>query len=177
MIIRQEMNRPDQASGIRLELESKSASPTTAPMALEESGATVEALPSSDTHGSVSDPASKRQRASVQRSHAAKTAQPNHGNVVPSTTGDLVLLHQATEALRAGNDPEKAARLLREYERASTSKALDEEALALSIEAAMANQDPHVSDLARRYLATYPKGRFRTLALKATASSPGRGKK
>lgn len=80
---------------------------------------------------------------------------------------ELVLLHRATEALRSGEDPEKAAELLRRYESTRSSGALDEEALALRIEAALANQDPEAARLARIYFKNYPEGRFRTLAQRA----------
>ena len=41
---------------------------------------------------------------------------------------------------------------------------LSEEALALSIEAASDAEDPRVRSLAARYLASYPRGRFREAA-------------
>ena len=44
---------------------------------------------------------------------------------------------------------------------------LSEDALALSIEAASAQHDPRAADYARRYLARFPKGKYRTLASRA----------
>lgn len=87
-------------------------------------------------------------------------------------SADPRLLHQAVEALRRGKDPEKAARLLKEYARSGAAGPLSEEALALSIEAAIANDDPNARELARRYLAAYPEGRFRRVAASALAPKP-----
>ncbi|HEY4185340.1 MAG TPA: hypothetical protein VGP07_09740 [Polyangia bacterium] len=44
---------------------------------------------------------------------------------------------------------------------------LAEEALALSIEAAVAHRDADAAELGRRYLRRYPAGRFTALALRA----------
>lgn len=107
-------------------------------------------------HGTSSPKSSAPQKRS-----AAKEVEP--------TAKDTLLLHQVVKALRSSNDPEKAARLLREYEGARPSGALEEEVLALKIETALANQDPKAQELARRYLARYPRGRFRRLATKAVS--------
>ena len=55
------------------------------------------------------------------------------------------------------------------YLRSNPRGALAEDALALSIEAAMARKDPRAADYARRYLARYPEGRFRSLAQRVAA--------
>ena len=67
-------------------------------------------------------------------------------------------------------NPEHAQKLLDGYLASHPSGALSEDALALSIEAATARRDPRASEYARRYLAQYPNGRFRQLALRATAA-------
>ncbi len=80
---------------------------------------------------------------------------------------DSLLVHEAVESLRNSNDPTKASRLLDEYRKNAPDGALAEEALALSIEAALASGDPKARTLAQQYLARYPQGRFGDLARQA----------
>ena len=75
----------------------------------------------------------------------------------------------AVRALRKQGDAARAQALLDQYLRANPHGALAEDALALSIEAAAARKDPHAADYARRYLARYPNGRFKTVAERALA--------
>ena len=77
---------------------------------------------------------------------------------------------EAVRALRKEGNPEHAQKLLDGYLASHPSGALSEDALALSIEAATTRRDPRASEYARRYLAQYPNGRFRQLALRATAA-------
>lgn len=74
---------------------------------------------------------------------------------------------EALRALRKQGDPARAQVLLDQYLRANPRGALAEDALALSIEAAAARKDPRSAELARRYLARYPSGRFHALAERA----------
>jgi hypothetical protein len=70
----------------------------------------------------------------------------------------------AIQALRNENDPARARLLLARYMKNNPRGALAEEALALSIEAAVKMHDPRAQALARAYLQAYPKGRHRKLA-------------
>src|SRR5689334_6336909 len=79
------------------------------------------------------------------------------------------LVFDAMRALRQDGQPERASRSLDEYLRRHPEGQLAEEALALSIEAASARNDPRAKDLASRYLAKYPNGRFRSAAERARA--------
>ncbi len=74
---------------------------------------------------------------------------------------------EAVRALRKQGDAARAQALLDQYLRANPHGALAEDALALSIEAAAARKDPSAADYARRYLARYPNGRFKTVAERA----------
>jgi hypothetical protein len=85
----------------------------------------------------------------------------------PSKGEDPSRVVGAVKALRTENDPARAARLLAEYLRIYPRGALLEEALALSIEAAAARRDPAATTFAARYLAEFPKGRFRRAAEQA----------
>jgi hypothetical protein len=76
----------------------------------------------------------------------------------PSQGGDLVV--GAMRALRRENDATKAARLLGDYRRAYPLGPLDEEALALAIEAGLRLKDGSAPTHARTYLDRYPRGRF-----------------
>lgn len=80
---------------------------------------------------------------------------------------DSVLVQDAVKALRNGGDASQAAELLKRYRSRNPQGVLAEEALALSIEAAVQNNDPSARQLARQYLAKYPRGRFVAAARRA----------
>lgn len=93
----------------------------------------------------------------------------------PSAAGtgsDAALVLGGLRALRQDGDPKEAARLLDEYRERVPNGALAEEALALSIEAALAQGDQRARQLADTYLQRYPKGRFREAAKRAKATRP-----
>jgi len=71
---------------------------------------------------------------------------------------------EAIRALRKRGDAARAQVLLDQYLKAHPSGALSEDALVLSIEAALARHDPRAADYARRYLSRFPRGRFQALA-------------
>ena len=73
-------------------------------------------------------------------------------------------------ALRVERNPVRARGLLARYLADHPNGNLAEEALALSIEAALAHGDGDVAALADRYLRLYPRGSFRELATQARAS-------
>ena len=73
-------------------------------------------------------------------------------------------------ALRVEHNPVRARGLLARYLAEHPSGNLAEEALALSIEAALAHHDVDVVALANRYLRLYPHGSFAALARQALAS-------
>jgi hypothetical protein len=74
---------------------------------------------------------------------------------------------EAIQALRTERDPARAEGLLNDYLKAHPHGVLSGDALALSIEAASAQHDPRAADYARRYLASFPKGKYRELAKRA----------
>jgi hypothetical protein len=75
---------------------------------------------------------------------------------------------EAIRALRSEGDPARAGVLLADYLKAHPRSVLAEDALALSIESALARHDARVAgDLAKRYLVQYPSGRYRAYALRA----------
>jgi hypothetical protein len=73
---------------------------------------------------------------------------------------------EAARLLKREHRPTEAMKLLDGYFRRFPNGVMEEEALALSIEAAAAGGDARRSELARRYLPRFPAGRFRDLALK-----------
>ncbi|MET0790606.1 MAG: hypothetical protein ABW061_03730 [Polyangiaceae bacterium] len=85
----------------------------------------------------------------------------------PESSEDASNVVEAIQALRAGRDPARAQVLLDDYLKSHPRGALSGDALALSIEAASARNDPRAADYARRYLAMYPKGKYRDLAKRA----------
>jgi hypothetical protein len=87
---------------------------------------------------------------------------------------DPSLLVGATRALRVDRDPELARALAKRYLDRQPRGALADEALAISIEAAIDHHDADVAALSARYLAQFPHGSFRALAERTLASSQSR---
>ena len=85
----------------------------------------------------------------------------------PESAEDATHVVQAIQALRTERDPARAQALLNDYLKANPRGTLSGDALALSIEAASAQHDPRAAEYARRYLAAYPKGKYRDLAKRA----------
>jgi len=74
---------------------------------------------------------------------------------------------EGMRALRSEGNPVRARELLARYLEGHQDGPLAEEALALSIEAAVAHRDADAGELGGRYLRQYPGGRFTALALRA----------
>ena len=74
---------------------------------------------------------------------------------------------EGMRALRLDQDPVRARALLARYLDRHPNGALAEEALALSIEAAMAHHDADAAALAVHYFRRYPAGPFCALAREA----------
>jgi hypothetical protein len=87
----------------------------------------------------------------------------------PDSSEDATHVVEAIQALRTERDPSRAQGLLRDYLNTHPNGVLSEDALALSIEAASAQHDPRAADYARRYLAQFPRGKYRILANRALA--------
>jgi hypothetical protein len=111
------------------------------------------ALPAAAGDGPVAAPAARR----VRRSPVAPPAEP----------ASAVL--EAMRALRVERDSPRARALLARYLEKHPNGALAEEALALTIEAAVAHGDPDAPQLGRRYLDRYPGGAFQPLARRAAS--------
>ena len=84
-----------------------------------------------------------------------------------ASSEDATEVFEALHALRKERDPIRAQALLDSYLHAHPRGALSADALALSIEAAAARDDPRAADYAQRYLSAYPKGKHRALATRA----------
>jgi hypothetical protein len=84
----------------------------------------------------------------------------------PAETESQAVL-EAMRALRLDKNPVRARALLAKYLERNPNGALAEEALALSIEAAVAHHDADAAALGARYLRRYPSGPFRGVALEA----------
>jgi hypothetical protein len=87
---------------------------------------------------------------------------------------DPSLLVGATRALRVDRDPELARSLAKRYLERQPRGALADEALAISIEAAIDHHDADAAALSARYLAQFPHGSFRALAERTLAWSQNR---
>lgn len=100
---------------------------------------------------------------------ATNDKQPGPSRTQAKSSEQVKLVFDSMRALRRDAQPERAGKLLDEYLRRYPRGALAEEALALSIEAAIQRGDPRAKDLANRYLARYPSGQFQKAAERARA--------
>jgi hypothetical protein len=80
---------------------------------------------------------------------------------------EAILVLDATRALHRDHDAKRALKLLVEYRRRFPRGDLQEESLALAIEAKSTRNDRGAAVLADEYLLRYPGGRFREEALRA----------
>jgi hypothetical protein len=113
---------------------------------------------------------SPARRAEERSSKAARTAVARSSSAAEKALPpgeDPAPVLEAIRALRRSGDPARAQKLLDEYLASNPRGALSEDALGLAIEAAAARHDPRAADYARRYLARFPNGRFRAVALKS----------
>jgi len=90
---------------------------------------------------------------------------------VEMPSDDAALLVEATRVLRVARDPGRARALARRYLERQPTGPLADEALAISIEAALDHHDPDAAALSARYLAQFPHGSFRGLAERTLHSS------
>ncbi len=106
-------------------------------------------------------------RRSSEESARASSQQTAGRGAAQSSASDAVLVQQAMDALRNDGDADRATQLLEKYRKKGQNQALSEEALALSIEAALVKDPSRAKRLALQYLETYPRGRFKQLAERA----------
>lgn len=114
-------------------------------------------------------PLSRSRKAASAENRGRSLSQKPQVDAAP-TLSEARLVKDAVEALRGGGDPDRADQLLTEYRKKSSSGHLDEEALALSIEVALAKKSPDAERYARTYLQKYPGGQFTPLAQRALRS-------
>jgi hypothetical protein len=140
--------------------KSRALAPAT-PQAQEPAESAPAAIP-------VPEPAPKADPAPKQAPRRA--APPAVGGPSASSPGGALMI-EAMQARRSG-DMARAASLLAEYRSKYPNGDLHEEALALSIEAAVARGDDHAQRFASEYLKRYPNGRFREQAERALQAVP-----
>jgi len=91
---------------------------------------------------------------------AAVPSAPAVASAPAEVSQGAALVLEAMRALRKEHDPARAAQRLAEYRAHHGGGALDEEALALAIEASVATGDGDAKKLAASYVARYPRGRY-----------------
>jgi hypothetical protein len=99
----------------------------------------------------------------IGRDTVASTPRPRHAPSAAAGEDTSVVL-EAMRALRLERNPVRARVLLARYLDRHPTGTLAEEALAMSIEAAVAHQDADAAALGARYLRLYPSGPFHALA-------------
>ncbi|MEO6603636.1 MAG: hypothetical protein ABIQ16_27380 [Polyangiaceae bacterium] len=130
--------------------------------------AAPEGAASAEVEGAINPEPIPASAASGASGASVKPGAPHSGaRARPESAEDASNVVEAIQALRADKDPAKAQTLLDDYLKTHPRGVLSGDALALSIEAASARNDPRAADYARRYLATYPKGKYRDLAKRA----------
>jgi hypothetical protein len=138
---------------------------------------TEDAEPAVDAPAAIAAPASTATPAERRPSRDVVAAPPRARRPAaapPQPAGeDTSTVAAAMRALRVDKDPVRARGLLSRYVAEHPNGALAEEALAMSIEAAIAHHDADVSALAGRYLRLYPHGSFERLAREALARNAG----
>lgn len=100
------------------------------------------------------------------RSDAARSPK-----LAAAEEADAQLLVEAMRARRAG-DAARVGKLVDEYRAKHPQGALQEEALILALESAVARRAPNSASLAREYLSRYPHGRFVAQARRAMSLEP-----
>ena len=116
-----------------------------------------------------------RRRASAPSTSAQESSErvqvPRELNHAPVSEDERPVL-TAMRALRRDNNPLLARSLLQAYLAEHPTGALAEEALALSIESAVAHHDSDAEVLVARYLQKYPSGPFGSLARQTLRQKP-----
>ncbi len=104
----------------------------------------------------------------IENVEAEKPAQAAASRASQSGPGASLMM-EALQARRAGNTA-RAQELTAEYQKKYPNGALKEEALAIAFEAAAARKDPSATRLAQKYLAEFPRGRFRAQAAQVVSN-------
>jgi hypothetical protein len=113
------------------------------------------------------EPRPSRQIAGAPHLHRTPPAIP----VAAAATEDASPVLEAMRALRLERNPVHARALLARYLEQHPTGTLAEEALAMTIEAAVAHHDADATALSARYLRLYPLGPFRSLASQTLAGA------
>jgi hypothetical protein len=166
--------------------ETTTATPTPAPTAgpTTEAPAVVRApSPASTNRASLhgSSASWRPRRASVRAvavatkitTRTAAEPAPASAPAAPSDADDTTPVLEAMRALRVEANPVRARRLLAGYLDRHPGGSLAEEALAMSIEAAVAHGDDDAPALARKYVRRYPAGHFSGLARRTLDGAAG----
>ncbi len=109
----------------------------------------------------------------VARSTARLPPPPAAPAMSTDAPDDTTPVLEAMRALRVEGNPARARRLLAGYLDHHPNGSLAEEALAMSIEAAVAHEDADAPVLARRYMRRYPSGHFSAVARRTLDGAAG----
>lgn len=99
----------------------------------------------------------------------SKGAEPSQHAKPAQSEAEAQLLVEAMRARREGNS-QRVSELVDEYRAKHPNGSLQEEALILSIESAVARRAPNATALSREYLARFPNGRFAAQARRAAST-------